>query len=68
MSVQLVLILILLVVFLIATVLPVHMGALALVAAFVAGYLIDGLTTRICPTTTPCSAASPATCSSSWSA
>jgi di/tricarboxylate transporter len=39
-SVQLVLILILLVVFLIATVLPVHMGALALVAAFVAGYFI----------------------------
>ena len=43
MSVQLVLILILLVVFLIATVLPVHMGALALVAAFVAGYFIYGL-------------------------
>ncbi|GAB3354219.1 SLC13 family permease [Modestobacter lapidis] len=40
MSVQLVLILILLVVFLIATVLPVHMGALALVAAFIAGYFI----------------------------
>ncbi|MCV2490229.1 SLC13 family permease [Geodermatophilus sp. YIM 151500] len=43
MSVQLVLILILLVVFLVATVLPVHMGALALVAAFVAGYFIYGL-------------------------
>ena len=42
MSVQLVLILILLVVFLIATVLPVHMGALALVAAFVAAYFIYG--------------------------
>ena len=42
MSVQLVLILILLVVFLIATVLPVHMGALALVAAFIAGYFIYG--------------------------
>ncbi|WP_448615284.1 SLC13 family permease [Modestobacter sp. URMC 112] len=42
MSVQLVLILILLVVFLIATVLPVHMGALALTAAFVAGYFIYG--------------------------
>src|ERR687894_1161341 len=42
-SVQLVLILILLVVFLVATVLPVHMGALALVAAFVAGYFIYGL-------------------------
>jgi di/tricarboxylate transporter len=42
-SVQLVLILILLVVFLIATVLPVHMGALALVAAFIAGYFIYGL-------------------------
>jgi di/tricarboxylate transporter len=41
-SVQLVLILILLVVFLIATVLPVHMGALALVAAFIAGYFIFG--------------------------
>src|SRR5215208_1206558 len=41
-SVQLVLILILLAVFLIATVLPVHMGALALVAAFVAGYFIFG--------------------------
>jgi di/tricarboxylate transporter len=41
-SVELVLILILLVVFLIATVLPVHMGALALVAAFVAGYFIYG--------------------------
>jgi di/tricarboxylate transporter len=41
-SVQLVLILILLVVFLIATVLPVHMGALALVAAFVAAYFIYG--------------------------
>jgi di/tricarboxylate transporter len=41
-SVQLVLILILLVVFLIATVLPVHMGALALVAAFIAGYFIYG--------------------------
>ncbi|MBB3677779.1 SLC13 family permease [Modestobacter versicolor] len=42
MSVQLVLILILLAVFLIATVLPVHMGALALVAAFVAAYFIYG--------------------------
>jgi len=42
-SVQLVLILVLLVVFLIATVLPVHMGALALVAAFIAGYFIYGL-------------------------
>ena len=42
MSVQLVLILILLAVFLIATVLPVHMGALALVAAFIAGYFIYG--------------------------
>ena len=42
MSVQLVLILVLLVVFLIATVLPVHMGALALVAAFVAAYFIYG--------------------------
>jgi di/tricarboxylate transporter len=42
-SVQLVLILILLVVFLIATVLPVHMGALALVAAFIAAYFIYGL-------------------------
>jgi di/tricarboxylate transporter len=42
-SVQLVLILILLVVFLVATVLPVHMGALALVAAFIAGYFIYGL-------------------------
>src|SRR5918997_3259847 len=41
-SVQLVLILILLVVFLVATVLPVHMGALALVAAFIAGYFIYG--------------------------
>lgn len=41
-SVQLVLILILLAIFLIATVLPVHMGALALVAAFVAGYFIFG--------------------------
>src|ERR687894_1974523 len=41
-SVQLVLILILLVVFLVATVLPVHMGALALVAAFIAGYFIFG--------------------------
>ena len=40
MSVQLVLILILLVVFLIATVLPVHMGALALTAAFIAAYFI----------------------------
>ncbi len=43
MSVQLVLILVLLLVFLIATVLPVHMGALALVAAFVAAYFIYGL-------------------------
>ena len=42
MSVQLVLILILLAVFLIATVLPVHMGALALVAAFIAAYFIFG--------------------------
>ncbi len=42
MSVQLVLILVLLLVFLIATVLPVHMGALALVAAFIAGYFIYG--------------------------
>ena len=40
MSVQLVLILVLLAIFLIATVLPVHMGALALTAAFVAGYFI----------------------------
>ena len=43
MSVELVLILILLLVFLIATVLPVHMGALALVAAFISGYFIYGL-------------------------
>ena len=43
MSVQLVLILVLLLVFLIATVLPVHMGALALVAAFIAAYFIYGL-------------------------
>ena len=42
MSVELVLILVLLLVFLIATVLPVHMGALALVAAFVAAYFIFG--------------------------
>jgi di/tricarboxylate transporter len=42
-SVQLVLILVLLLVFLVATVLPVHMGALALVAAFVAAYFIYGL-------------------------
>jgi Na+/H+ antiporter NhaD/arsenite permease-like protein len=42
-SVQLVLILVLLLVFLIATVLPVHMGALALVAAFIAAYFIYGL-------------------------
>ncbi len=40
MSVQLVLVLILLAIFLIATVLPVHMGALGFVAAFVAGYFI----------------------------
>src|SRR4051812_16937331 len=39
-SVQLVLVLILLAIFLIATVLPVHMGALGFVAAFVAGYFI----------------------------
>jgi di/tricarboxylate transporter len=39
-SVQLVLILILLAIFLIATVLPVHMGALALTATFIAGYFI----------------------------
>ena len=43
MSVQLVLILVLLLVFLIATVLPVHMGALALTAAFIAAYFIYGL-------------------------
>src|SRR4028119_518640 len=42
-SVELVLILVLLLVFLIATVLPVHMGALALVAAFIAAYFIYGL-------------------------
>jgi di/tricarboxylate transporter len=42
-SVQLVLILVLLLVFLIATVLPVHMGALALVAAFIAAYFIYGM-------------------------
>jgi len=41
-SVQLVLILILLAIFLIATVLPVHMGALGFVAAFVAAYFIYG--------------------------
>jgi di/tricarboxylate transporter len=41
-SVQLVSILILLAVFLIATVLPVHMGALALVATFVVGYFVYG--------------------------
>jgi di/tricarboxylate transporter len=41
-SVQLVLILILLAIFLIATVLPVHMGALGFVAAFIAGYFIYG--------------------------
>ncbi|SDY25475.1 Dicarboxylate carrier protein MatC N-terminus [Modestobacter sp. DSM 44400] len=42
MSVQLVTILILLAVFLIATVLPVHMGALALTATFIAAYFIYG--------------------------
>jgi di/tricarboxylate transporter len=41
-SVQLVSILILLAVFLIATVLPVHMGALALVATFVVAYFVYG--------------------------
>jgi di/tricarboxylate transporter len=41
-SSQLVSILVLVVVFLIATVLPVHMGALALVAAFVFGYFLFG--------------------------
>jgi di/tricarboxylate transporter len=41
-SVQLVTILILLAVFLIATVLPVHMGALALTATFIAAYFIYG--------------------------
>ncbi|MCW2617745.1 MAG: matC [Modestobacter sp.] len=41
-SVQLVSILILLAVFLIATVLPVHMGALALTATFIAAYFIYG--------------------------
>jgi dicarboxylate carrier protein MatC len=41
-SVQLVTILILLAVFLVATVLPVHMGALALTATFVAAYFIYG--------------------------
>jgi Na+/H+ antiporter NhaD/arsenite permease-like protein len=41
-SVQLVSILVLLAVFLIATVLPVHMGALAFVAAFVVGYFLFG--------------------------
>ena len=42
MSSQLVSILVLVAVFLIATVLPVHMGALALVAAFVFGYFLFG--------------------------
>ncbi|MDP9408063.1 MAG: SLC13 family permease [Actinomycetota bacterium] len=42
MSPQLVSILVLLAIFLIATVLPVHMGALAIVAAFVVGYFIFG--------------------------
>ncbi|SNS87392.1 transporter, UIT1 family [Geodermatophilus pulveris] len=42
MSSQLVSILVLLAVFLIATVLPVHMGALAFVAAFVFGYFLFG--------------------------
>lgn len=42
MSSQLVSILVLVAVFLIATVLPVHMGALALVAAFVVGYFLFG--------------------------
>ena len=42
MSEQLVSILVLAAVFLIATVLPVHMGALALVATFVVGYFIFG--------------------------
>ena len=42
MSVQLVLILILLAIFLIATVLPVHMGALGFVATFIAAYFIFG--------------------------
>ncbi|WNV75354.1 SLC13 family permease [Geodermatophilus sp. DSM 44513] len=42
MSEQLVSILVLLAVFLIATVLPVHMGALAFVAAFVFGYFLFG--------------------------
>ncbi len=42
MSTQLVTILVLLAVFLVATVLPVHMGALALVAAFIVGYFLFG--------------------------
>ena len=42
MSVQLVSILVLLAIFLIATVLPVHMGALAIVGAFVVGYFVFG--------------------------
>ena len=42
MSAQLVSILVLAAVFLIATVLPVHMGALALVATFVVGYFLFG--------------------------
>ncbi|MGR6966357.1 SLC13 family permease [Geodermatophilus sp. URMC 61] len=42
MSVQLLSILVLLAIFLISTVLPVHMGVLAFVATFVAGYFIFG--------------------------
>lgn len=42
MSVQLISILVLVAIFLIATVLPVHMGALAIVGAFVVGYFVFG--------------------------
>ena len=42
MSAQLVSIMVLVAIFLIATVLPVHMGALAIVAAFIVGYFVFG--------------------------
>jgi len=59
MSVELVSILALVAIFLLATVLPVHMGALALVAAFIVGTVAAGESTNAII------AASRATCSSS---
>ena len=64
MSVELVSILVLCGIFLVATLLPIHMGALGIAAAFVVGMLVlDGAMDE---KVDEIAGGSPVTCSSSW--